>query len=105
MRWHHRGRRKPVMTEEQSQRRNLQGTGESTSNTKRRVIDSTHRGTQRRLVTISLVPRPSHVFQHAQEKSGMPGRFGDVHVMMTYLPPFLQTVAEMVEDTSHYRPS
>ena len=38
----------------------------------------------------SLVPRPSHVFQHAREKSGRSGRFGDV--MMTYLPPFLPWV-------------
>ena len=36
--------------------------------------------------TCSLVSRPSHVFQHPQEKSGMPGQFGDV--MMTCLPPF-----------------
>ena len=26
----------------------------------------------------SLVPGPSHVFQHTQEKSGRPGRSGDV---------------------------
>ena len=29
-----------------------------------------------------------------REKSGRPGRFGDV--MMTFLPPFAQNVAEMV---------
>ena len=48
-----------------------------------------------------LVPRPFHVFQRAQEKSGRPGRFDDV--MMMYLPPFLQPrtrVAEMVADMS-----
>ena len=37
-------------------------------------------------------------FQYMQEKSGRPGQFGDV--MMMYPPPFLQTVAEMVADTS-----
>ena len=42
------------------------------------------------------MPRPSYVFQHAWENQ--PGRFGDV--MMTYLPPFIPTVAEMVADTS-----
>ena len=46
----------------------------------------------------SLVARPSHVFQHTREKSGRPGRFGDV--MMTYMPPFLPRVVEIVADTS-----
>ena len=49
----------------------------------------------------SLVPRPSHAFQRVREKSGRPGRFGDV--TMTYLPPFLlcaYAVVEMVADTS-----
>ena len=41
----------------------------------------------------SLIPRPSHVFQCTWKKSGKPGRFSDV--MMTHLPPFVQTVAEM----------
>ena len=40
----------------------------------------------------SLIPRPSHVFQCARENSGRPGRFGDV--MMMYVPPFLQTMAD-----------
>ena len=37
---------------------------------------------------------------HARkERTGRPGWFGDV--MMTYLPPFLKTVAEMVADMYH----
>ena len=33
------------------------------------------------------------MFFNAHEKSGRPGRFGDV--MMTHLPPFVQTIAEI----------
>ena len=33
---------------------------------------------------LSLVARPSHVFQRTREKSGRPGLFGDV---MMYMPP------------------
>ena len=40
------------------------------------------------MIHSSLVPRPSYVFQHTWEKSGRPGRLGDV--MMTYMPPFLR---------------
>ena len=38
---------------------------------------------------------------HTSETSGGSGRFGDV--MITYMPPFLQTMAEMVTDCNHYR--
>ena len=38
------------------------------------------------------------MFFNAHEKMGRPGRFGDV--MMTYLPPFQQPMAEMVAYTS-----
>ena len=46
----------------------------------------------------STVPGPSHVFHRMRQTSGRPGQFGNV--MVTYLPPFLQTVAEMVADMS-----
>ena len=38
------------------------------------------------------------MFFNMREKSGRTDQFGDV--MMIYLPPFVQTVAEMVADTS-----
>ena len=46
----------------------------------------------------SLLPRPSRVFERALEESGRSGQFGDV--LMTYLPPFVSIVAEMVADMS-----
>ena len=46
---------------------------------------------------VAGLPMFFNTHAHAQEKSGRPGRFGDV-----MMPPFLQvqTVAEMLADTS-----
>ena len=45
------------------------------------------------------------IYPHTQvslngRKSGRPGRFGDEMMIHVHLPPFLQTVAEIVTDTS-----
>ena len=47
------------------------------------------------VIHVNLVPRP---YQRMREKLGRTGRFGDV--IMMYLPPFLQTMTEVVHVSS-----